>query len=121
MAAVVKDAAEALAAIPKAEYTRGSDPRLFNGLVYGYPGCEQEYHRYKNEFRLAHINNLVWRAVVAENAARKAAAKRTAAVVDWRALTAARWDSFMPYDAVHPHAALVDEVVQLLLHGVCGC
>ncbi|XRB24911.1 hypothetical protein RI054_40g147670 [Pseudoscourfieldia marina] len=87
----------------------------------GLPSHRYHLHRYAGTFRLERINNAVWRRVVAENRARHKVGLNTARVVDYRAMTSTRYDSYGGGDAVHPSGALVDEQVQLLLHGACGC
>lgn len=107
--------------LPSHRYRREMDPRLYDSTMYGFPGCVPDLHRYAGTFRLERINNAVWRRVVAENRARHKVGLNTARVVDYRAMTSTRYDSYGVGDAVHPSGALVDEQVQLLLHGACGC
>ncbi|XRB11501.1 hypothetical protein RI054_02g13340 [Pseudoscourfieldia marina] len=104
-------------------YGHGLDPRLYHGDFWPFPSCFRLYHAKESAERMKDLNDRIHRRLVQLNRERRESGsdQRVVSVVDWREASVLRPDSYVEYDDNHPQAEVVDELIQLVFHGLCGC
>ncbi|XRB22856.1 DUF285 domain-containing protein [Pseudoscourfieldia marina] len=105
-------------------YAHGLDPRMMNGgFMWPYPSCTRHYHYAASAERGKEVNDRIYRRVVDLNRERQEAGhdRRVVSVVDWREPSILLPEMYDVGDDVHPTSQLVDELLQLVFHGMCGC